>query len=206
VLVELEGHGREDLFDDVDLSRTVGWFTSAFPVRLTPAAGDDDEALGESIKRIKEQLRALPSKGIGFGVLKYLSDPDTRARMHALAEARVTFNYLGQFDQSFAAEGSLLELATEHQGRSQSPLAPLDNWLSINGQVYKGELSLTCTYSREMYRAATLQRLMADYERELRALVAHAAGRGVVGLTPSDVVGGRVEQADLDAVLGDLDL
>ncbi|MET0413527.1 MAG: condensation domain-containing protein, partial [Polyangiaceae bacterium] len=195
-----------DLFDDVDLSRTVGWFTSAFPVRLTPAAGVDDTALGESIKRIKEQLRALPNKGIGFGILKYLADPDTRARMHALSEARVTFNYLGQFDQSFDAEDRLLEPAAEHQGRSQSLHAPLDNWLSINGQVYKGELSLTCTYSREMYRSETIERLMADYERELRALIAHAAGRGVVGLTPSDVVGGQVEQADIDAVLGDLDL
>jgi aryl carrier-like protein len=66
-LIELEGHGREDLFDDVDLSRTVGWFTSAYPVRLTPAT-----ELGDSIKQVKEQLRGVPHKGIGFGLLRYL--------------------------------------------------------------------------------------------------------------------------------------
>uniref|UniRef100_UPI0039B6DAA9 condensation domain-containing protein n=1 Tax=Vibrio vulnificus TaxID=672 RepID=UPI0039B6DAA9 len=61
-LIQLEGHGREELFSDVDLTRTVGWFTSLFPVRLTPA-----DSVGAAIKQIKEQLRAIPNKGIGFG-------------------------------------------------------------------------------------------------------------------------------------------
>ncbi|WP_164076139.1 condensation domain-containing protein, partial [Stenotrophomonas maltophilia] len=61
-LVQLEGHGREELFADIDLSRTVGWFTSLFPVRLSPVAD-----LGESLKAIKEQLRAIPDKGLGYG-------------------------------------------------------------------------------------------------------------------------------------------
>jgi non-ribosomal peptide synthase protein (TIGR01720 family) len=206
VLVELEGHGREELFPGVDLSRTVGWFTSAFPVRLTPAAGGGADALGESIKRVKEQLRALPDKGIGFGVLRYLASPETQRQLAALPQSRVTFNYLGQFDRSLGDGDSAFEPAAEGAGRSQSLAAPLDNWLSINGQVYRGELSLTCTYSREMYDAQTLEHLMRDYETELRQLIAHCAGRGVVGMTPSDIVGGSAEQADIDAVLADLGL
>ena len=95
-LIQLEGHGREDLFDDIDLTRTVGWFTSLFPVRLTPTAD-----LGGSIKAIKEQLRAIPDKGMGYGVLRYLGDAATQAALAALPQPRITFNYLGQFDRQF---------------------------------------------------------------------------------------------------------
>ena len=72
-LIQLEGHGREALFDDIDLTRSVGWFTSAYPLRLTPHAGQ-----GDSIKAIKEQLRGVPHKGLGYGVLRYLTDNATR--------------------------------------------------------------------------------------------------------------------------------
>ncbi|MEM8160598.1 condensation domain-containing protein, partial [Morganella morganii] len=81
-LVQLEGHGREALFDDIDLTRSVGWFTSAYPLRLTPA-----QSPGESIKAIKEQLRAVPHKGLGYGVLRYLADPAVRQAMAALPTA-----------------------------------------------------------------------------------------------------------------------
>jgi non-ribosomal peptide synthetase component F len=94
VLVQLEGHGREDLFDDLDLTRTVGWFTSLFPVRLTPGG------TLASRSSIKEQLRAVPDKGIGYGLLRYLGDAHVRGPCSA-AQARITFNYLGQFDGSW---------------------------------------------------------------------------------------------------------
>ncbi|MEO9372967.1 condensation domain-containing protein, partial [Pseudomonas aeruginosa] len=88
VLVQLEGHGREDLGEAIDLSRTVGWFTSLFPLRLSPVA-----ELGASIKRIKEQLRAIPHKGLGFGALRYLGSAEDRAALAALPSPRITFNY-----------------------------------------------------------------------------------------------------------------
>ncbi len=131
-LIQLEGHGREALFDDLDLSRSVGWFTSLFPVRLTPTATAEG-----SIKAIKEQLRAIPDKGLGFGVLRYLGDEPTRRALAALPVPRITFNYLGQFDSGFSEEaGGLFVPASESAGAAQSPLAPLDNWLTLNGSVY----------------------------------------------------------------------
>lgn len=81
-LIQLEGHGREELFDGLDLSRTVGWFTSLFPVQLTPAVG-----MGESIKAIKEQLRGVPDKGVGYGLLRYLAGSEAGAQLAALAPA-----------------------------------------------------------------------------------------------------------------------
>lgn len=167
--MQVEGHGREDLFDDLDLSRTVGWFTSLYPVRLTP--GHD---LGQSIKTIKEQLRAVPDKGLGHGLLRYLGDADVRDQLRRAAQARVTFNYLGQFDTSFDAEaGALFTPSGESAGRSQCAGAALGNWLSITGQVYGGELFLEWTYSADMYHPATLEKLAQAYQQALVELVEH---------------------------------
>ncbi|MGI4836841.1 MAG: non-ribosomal peptide synthase/polyketide synthase [Janthinobacterium lividum] len=198
VFVQLEGHGREDLFDSVDLTRTVGWFTSLFPVRLSPAA-----TLAGSIKQIKEQLRAIPNKGIGFGALRYLGDEQAQRTLAGLAAARITFNYLGQFDASFAAEASeaaFLTPAAEAPGPGQDAAAPLANWLSINGQVYGGELSLGWSFSREMFSEQTIQRLADDYAHELQALIQHCASAETVSLTPSDVPLAQLTQAQLDSL------
>ncbi|WBM34629.1 non-ribosomal peptide synthase/polyketide synthase [Pseudomonas sp. NY11382] len=191
-LVELEGHGREDLFDDIDLSRTVGWFTSAYPVRLTPAA-----ELGASIKQVKEQLRGVPHKGIGFGVLRYLGDEAARTCLAELPVPRITFNYLGQLDGQFD-ERALFVPAAESAGEEQSPLAPLGNWLVLNGQVYGGELSLAFSFSGQMFARATIERLARAYEAELAALVEHC--QAPQGLTPSDFPLAGLSQAQLDAL------
>ena len=166
-LVQLEGHGREALFDDLDLSRSVGWFTSAYPVRLTPSA-----ELGASIKAIKEQLRAVPHKGIGYGVLRYLGDSVSQALLAQMPAPQVTFNYLGQFDTSFEGD-SLFTPAREARGAEQDPQAPMGNLLSINGQIYGGALAMDWSFSRERFDDATVQALADDYAAELQALVAH---------------------------------
>ena len=85
-LIQLEGHGRETLFDEIDLTRTVGWFTSAYPLRLTPHNIEEAAGQGASIKAIKEQLRAVPHKGLGYGVLRYLADDLSQRSMAALPQ------------------------------------------------------------------------------------------------------------------------
>ncbi|MBV4459306.1 non-ribosomal peptide synthase/polyketide synthase [Pseudomonas sp. COR58] len=195
-LIQLEGHGREELFDGVDLTRTVGWFTSLFPVRLTPAEG-----AGESIKRIKEQLRAIPNKGIGFGALRHLGDAQAQASLRALPSPRITFNYLGQFDGSFEADdGALFAPAPDNAGLEQSPDAPMGNWLTLNGQVYGGELSVGWTFSGERFDSATIEQLAQDYADELAALIAHCVTPGAEGLTPSDFPLAGLTQAQLDSL------
>ncbi|MDD0977468.1 non-ribosomal peptide synthetase, partial [Pseudomonas fontis] len=194
VLVQLEGHGREELFDSIDLIRSVGWFTSLFPARLTPQAQFD-----ASIKQIKEQLRAIPNKGMGFAALRYLGDDASRATLKALPVPRITFNYLGQFDGSFEeADGSLFLPSGEGTGAEQDAEAPLGNWLTLNGRVYGGELSLGWTFSREQFDVATIQALADDYSRELHALVEHCLAPQHQGVTPSDFALARLTQAQLD--------
>nr|WP_232106364.1 non-ribosomal peptide synthetase [Pseudomonas mendocina] len=201
VLVQLEGHGREDLFEDIDLSRTLGWLTSMFPVKLTPA-----QSLDGSIKAIKEQLRGIPDKGIGFGALRYLGAQSTREALAELPQPRITFNYLGQFDDSFtepsrfSESGGRLFLApaAETTGANQSLDAPLGNWLSIDGQVYGGELSLSWSFSREMFKEASIQRLAEDYAEELQQLIDHCLQERCAGVTPSDFPLSGLNQEQLD--------
>ena len=193
-LIQLEGHGREALFDDIDLTRSVGWFTSAYPLRLTPQAGQ-----GDSIKAIKEQLRGVPHKGLGYGVLRYLADDLCKRSLAALPSAAITFNYLGQFDQSFGAD-ALFHPLDESAGVAHDPDAPLPNELSVDSQVYGGELVLRWTFSRERHDPQTLQALADAYLAELQGLVAHCLEDSVGGLTPSDFPLAHLTQSQLDAL------
>jgi amino acid adenylation domain-containing protein/non-ribosomal peptide synthase protein (TIGR01720 family) len=193
-LVQLEGHGREELFDDLDLSRSVGWFTSAYPLHLTPATDSAD-----SLKAIKEQLRRVPHKGLGHGVLRYLADDACRAAMAVLPEARITFNYLGQFDQGFA-DDTLLRPLAEAGGAQHAGDAALPNWLSVDGQVYGGELTLRWTFSENLFKSETIEQLAQAYQRSLRALIEHCLQPQNGGITPSDFPLARLSQDQLDAL------
>src|SRR5262249_16245879 len=110
VLVDVEGHGREQIFEDIDLSRTVGWFTSLFPVRLDPGTLDLDEALaggpalGRAVKIIKEQLRAIPDNGFGYGLLRYLN-VQTASQLAPFLTPPLAFNHLGRFAASAVTGG-----------------------------------------------------------------------------------------------------
>ncbi|WP_240338559.1 condensation domain-containing protein, partial [Pseudomonas cichorii] len=193
VLIQLEGHGREDLFDDMDLSRTVGWFSSLFPVKVTPQADT-----GASICGIKEQLRAVPNKGVGYGVLRYLGDAGFGHELAALPQAQVTFNYLGQFDGSFnERDGALFVPSADSCGHALSEDGPLSNGLSINGQVFNGQLQLDWAFSAEVYQASTIEALAHQYEQALTAVIEHCLN-GQQGVTPSDFPLAALTQVQLD--------
>ncbi|KFF42763.1 peptide synthase [Pseudomonas sp. BRG-100] len=197
MLIRLEGHGREDLFDEIDLTRTVGWFTSLYPLQLVPA-----DSLGTSLKHIKEQLRAVPDKGLGFGALRYLGDTEAQLTLAALPRPRITFNYLGQFDASFdnGEQPGLFTPTGDASGAEQSQQAPLGNWLEINGQVFGGELKLNWSFSQAMFDEATVQCLADEYATELKALIDHCCESTHQGVTPSDFPLARLSQAQLDGL------
>ncbi|MET0793432.1 MAG: condensation domain-containing protein, partial [Polyangiaceae bacterium] len=155
----------------IDLSRTLGWFTSMYPVRLSHG----DASLSESIQATKAQLRAVPNKGIGYGVLRYLHrDASVRAAL-AGSVPRVTFNYLGQLDQvlkSNEAEVGFVP-AEEDSGAEHHEAGPLANWLEVIGEVSDHCLSVGFTFSREAYREVTIDRLRSSFEQELTAVILH---------------------------------
>ncbi|BCL80831.1 hypothetical protein ccbrp13_32960 [Ktedonobacteria bacterium brp13] len=183
LLVDLEGHGREEIFENVDLSRTVGWFSTQYPVLL-----DTRQALdpGSAIKAIKEQLRQVPQHGIGYGVLRYMSnDPAISEQFADLPQAQVSFNYLGQFDPLFAGL-SLLRPAHASSGSPFSQKGQRSYLFMLNGAIIDGRLRMVWQYSRQMHKPETVQRLAQRFLTELQNLIAHCQTSEAGGYTPSD--------------------
>ncbi|HEY0604517.1 MAG TPA: condensation domain-containing protein, partial [Herpetosiphonaceae bacterium] len=199
LLVDLEGHGREDLFDDVDVSRTVGWFTTIYPVLLDLRSGMQ---AGAALKSIKEQLRRVPRRGIGYGLLRYLSaEPEIIDALESQPQAEISFNYLGQVDQALAAD-SLFRPGHEPIGPLQSPR----NWrgylLEINSIVAGGQLRLTWIYSDQIHRRETVERLAHNTITALRQLILHCVSPLAGGYTPSDFPLATLDQPTLDRLFG----
>ncbi|MCI5130031.1 MAG: amino acid adenylation domain-containing protein, partial [Candidatus Electrothrix sp. EH2] len=186
ILIDLEGHGRTALFDEIDLSRTVGWFTSIHPVTLTVPAGSRDS--GSTLKVIKEQLRNIPQEGIGYGLLAQLVGK-------ALPKGDLLFNYLGQFDQTL--ENDDFTFATEATANDISLKGIRDHLIEINGAVTQGELWLNWSYSSYCYTTNTIHLLAESYKRYLYDLIVHCQN-GKLGVTPSDFPLADVPQATLD--------
>ncbi|MBV9773008.1 MAG: amino acid adenylation domain-containing protein, partial [Gemmatimonadetes bacterium] len=196
VRVALEGHGREDLFEDVDLSRTVGWFTSLYPVCLEV---EPDAAPGEALKRVKEQLRAVPAKGIGYGVLRYLGTEAAREALAAATHPQVSFNYLGQYDQTFAR--SRFTLVPEAAGSDHAPGGQRAHLLDVVCCIREGKLELSWSYGEEVHDRSTVERLAGAYLEALREIVAHCVSPEAGGYTPSDFPLSGLDQEGLDALL-----
>ncbi|HEY0604050.1 MAG TPA: amino acid adenylation domain-containing protein, partial [Herpetosiphonaceae bacterium] len=196
--LDLEGHGREEVFDDVDLTRTVGWFTSLFPVRLDLGTVREP---GAALKTIKEQLRAIPQHGIGYGVLRYLAPAEIRAALEEFPAAEVAFNYLGQLDHAIAADGWVAP-AAEDAGPAVSPLGRRQYLLEVSGFVAGGQLQMSWTYSTALHHHSTVERLAAAYQSALEALIAHCLSPDAGGFTPADFPLARLDQGTLDRVVG----
>ncbi|MFJ7147383.1 non-ribosomal peptide synthase/polyketide synthase [Streptomyces sp. NPDC100445] len=199
VTVALEGHGREeDLAEGVDLSRTVGWFTTQYPVTLTPAGPGD---WGATLKAVKERLRAVPRRGLTYQALGHLGSPRPEARaLGELPLPAVCFTYHGQWE---AAPGRDFAPAAGVPGRDVDPTRPLDHLLDVSAVVSDGELEITWHYSDQVHRAGTVQQLADDMADALAAIAEHCARPGAGGRTPSDFPLAHLDQAGVDRLAGD---
>jgi non-ribosomal peptide synthase protein (TIGR01720 family) len=196
LFTNLEGHGRENLFDDVDLSRTVGWFTSVFPVRLElPATGNEWQP-GEALKSVKEHLRKIPQRGVGYGILRYL---DGGNELSGSAEPAMVFNYLGQFDQILTGS-SLFRFAPESSGAWHGAKQKRRHILETNCVVINGRLELWWTYNQALHPGKDVRALAEEFVAALKNIIAHCASPQAGGRTPSDFPLARLEQAALDTL------
>ncbi|MGW5281074.1 non-ribosomal peptide synthase/polyketide synthase [Streptomyces collinus] len=199
VTVALEGHGRED--DTLDLSRTVGWFTTQYPVTLTPAGPSGAPDWGATLKAVKERLRAVPRHGLGYEALARLGSPDPAARaLRDLPLPQVCFNYHGQWE---AGDGRDFTPAGEVPGRDMAAGEPLDHLLDVSAVVAGGELEITWHYSDQVHDEDTVRALADGMARALAAIAEHCARPGAGGRTPSDFPLARLGQDRLDRLAGD---
>ena len=200
ILIDLEGHGREEIFEELDLSSTVGWFTSLFPVLLQIPENNN---IASVIKSIKEQLRAIPHRGIGFGILRYLSTPKISEQVKTIPTAEIVFNYLGQFDQIPSETG--WKLATESTGNNQSFKQNRSHILDINALVVSRELQITWTYSSNIHSHNTVEKLAQNYLEAIRSIIEHCQVSDHRGYTPSDFPLAQLNQLEIDELLESFD-
>jgi len=193
--IDLEGHGRDDLVGDLDVSRTVGWFTALYPVRLELRAGLDE---GQALKSVKEQLRQVPDRGMSYGLLRYGSDdPRTRAALSQVPRSALLFNYLGQFDQVVAGS-HLFEFAAESTGPWHSPKSCRTHALEVLCLVRAGRLEIEWIYHPEMHGRDEIERVAHDFLAALRSTLVHCLSAGAGGFTPSDFPLALLSQEDVD--------
>ena len=199
LLIDLEGHGRDELFEDLDVSQTVGWFTAIYPVLLDLEAvpAPFSERPGEALKAIKEQLRAIPGQGLGYGLLRYLGAEETAAALRAQPQPQVAFNYLGQLDQGLA-DSRLLQPAGKPPGALRDGRQPRRHLLEIDGAVVGARLRFTWTYSENRHRRATVEGLARRFVAALRKLAEHCLSPDAGGWTPSDFPLANLDQPALD--------
>ncbi|MFI6153051.1 amino acid adenylation domain-containing protein [Kitasatospora sp. NPDC051170] len=186
-LIELEGHGREELSDGQDLSRTVGWFTSIHPVRLDPGPRPE-EALGRALKLVKEQVREVPEHGIGHGLLRHLN-PQAARLLSAYPRPQLGFNYMGRFD---AREDVLWSPVTGDGivGTGMQPAMPLEHVLQLTpateDRADGPHLVANWTFADGILDRESVAELADAWFRALRALTEYALSPEAGGATPSD--------------------
>ena len=185
--IQLEGHGREAALIDeaADISRTVGWFTTTYPVVIERIAAGDTGTLLTTVIGMKEKLRAIPNKGMGYGLLRYLSGKE--AAPHT-GRADITFNYLGDFGEVVNNEGEqVFQYAKEDRGAELDATAASETALGISGHTSSGILYMNISYSPAQYREETIRQLLDAYQASLSS-IANLLPQQLAGQrTPSDL-------------------
>ncbi|MFB6363596.1 amino acid adenylation domain-containing protein [Paenibacillus elgii] len=179
VLINLEGHGREELFRELDISRTVGWFTTVYPFLLDMSFSHD---LSYQIKSIKDSLRRVPHKGFGYGVLKYLSA--SAEVLQSRADPEIAFNYMGRFDTELNTE--LFTLSPISSGAEASPFTERSVSLDINGLIENGQLAVIFNYNKQEFREKTVKELVRLFQKHLTELIDHCCSKQMTEQSPTD--------------------
>ncbi|MDW6055829.1 lichenysin non-ribosomal peptide synthetase LicA [Bacillus paralicheniformis] len=192
-IICLEGHGREDIIDGLNISRTVGWFTSQFPALIQMRHSGD---IGYQIKQIKEELRHIPNKGIGYGIYRYLTEEGKKAKP---IKHDISFNYLGQFTEM--ADSGLFTRSILPSGDPLSPETEKPNALDIVGYIEDGILTMSIAYHSLEYKESTVAAVAASFKTYLLQLIDHCLERDGGELTPSDLGDDELTLEELDKLM-----
>jgi non-ribosomal peptide synthase protein (TIGR01720 family) len=195
ILISLEGHGRERISDDIDISRTVGWFTSIYPFMIDMTNSDD---LTYQIKLVKEDMRKIPNKGIGYGILKYLSNGKYNDVIDFNNEPQVCFNYLGQLDQDMNTEifnksKILPENMVSKNSEKEYPI-------EFNSMVVDGVLKFTISFNGKEFTGNKISELAYEFEKKLIEVIDFCMKMENSEVTPSDLGDGNLSIEDLNNI------
>ncbi len=199
--VDIEDNSRETILKDlnnISLSRTVGLFKTCFPIILDITEASEQ---GSALIAVKEYLRSIPNKGIGYDILRYItSNPEINSKLKSFPEPQVSFNYLGNFDP-VRLQSSLFDSTEQSLKVSQSPQANRFYLLEINGIILQDKLQFNWTYSTAVHRRETIETLAESFIGEMRSIISHCQSLEAEKYTPSDFPRANLSQQDLDKFL-----
>jgi amino acid adenylation domain-containing protein/non-ribosomal peptide synthase protein (TIGR01720 family) len=203
VSLHLEGHGREAIISDIEISRTVGWFTSRFPVLLDMSGPHET---GARVKAVKETLRRIPDKGIGYGILRYLTPSDKMRGKTFKGEPSISFNYLGHYGrESGTIDRFTFQMSPVNSGDSISPRLKGKYSLDITGATGENGLNMFFEYNTGEFEENAVRELAALFKTALEEIIRHCIGKEYTEMTPSDFSASGVDREDLEAVLEDFE-
>jgi len=200
VKIYMEGHGREEISKDIDVTRTVGWFTSIYPVVLDI---DRDRDLSYQIRNVKEKLRKVPSRGFGYNVLKYISSLKDQGIMPKEYSDSISFNYLGQFANGM--ECDWIETSDISTGLSVSPKSARVFDIEIYGMIIDAKLSFTFKYNKSAMDQAKMLELVDYFKESLENIKQHCILRESTQITPYDMGCTSLSIDEFDKVMGNAD-
>ena len=201
VLVNLEGHGREDIIPNMDITRTIGWFTSTYPVILECENSSDT---GYYIKSIKEGLRKIPNKGVGYNILKYITPKEYIKDLEFKLNPEISFNYLGQFDNDLNQD--VFNISSISTGDDISKKSQRVYDINIGGVIINGELTLTFEYNKAEYNQTTIIKLGERYKEILLDIIQHCTQKEETEMTPSDFDYKEISMEELEYIKTTIDI
>ena len=200
VMVAMENHGREapaGVLAAADLTRTVGWFTSIYPMVLETEPGMGP---GDALKFVKEQIRNIPGKGLSYGILRCFAPEQVRESLASIGPAQIAFNYLGQTDRQ-AGNDSLLRLAEEPHGRMVDPRNGKHYPLTFTAVIADGRLRMNWLYAGNLAKSLVCH-LAEAYQACLEQIIQHCSEPDTCGYTPSDFPLAQLDSPALDRLCG----
>jgi len=201
IYIDIEGHGREEIFEEVDLTRTVGWFTVSFPINIKIYSHFN---LPKHINSIKEQFRAVPNKGIGFGILRYLSSSDLTKDLANINEPEIGFNYLGKFDQ---VDENKIDFGRviENSSYERDPKNMRVHKIDFSAKILDGKLLCSISFSNNIFNEQSIKKFMTIFKNQLEELIAGIDSESKLKLSTSDFQNVDLSEEDLDNLITEIE-
>ncbi|GAA0373331.1 non-ribosomal peptide synthetase [Bacillus horti] len=200
ILIQLEGHGREAFLKDMNISRTLGWFTSTYPVliKLDHTRDSEEENLAYHIKSTKEMLRKIPNKGVGYSLLKYVTPSELTNRLSFDIKPEINFNYLGQFMEQ--DEKSVIKPSSMSTGQSVSPEFFRPSVLDFSGMISNGSLEFHLNYNTHQFSERQMEEVINLFKTELLHIIEHCRRVEQKQMTPTDMGNSELSIEELEDI------
>lgn len=199
ILINLESHGRESIGENINIDRTIGWFTSLYPVLIDMPTSS---SISEVIINTKEILHHIPNKGIGYGIIKYLMPENLHGEMKIDVKPEISFNYLGQFDNNFNTD--LFELSELNKGDEVNPYLQREAILEFSCMIVNGKLEINICYNHNHFKLDTVKHLLNRYKENLYELIQHCSLKEENELTASDFSDSELDMEEVNAFFEEL--